>query len=123
MKVVPFAPWGHGGKTVEVVLLSRREKQILLGLCRGYSTKEISSLVFAKLRLNPRTIDQRVKMMCRALGLGSRRQLIVWGMAHPQCWLPDTYVEKHMHPSGCHCRALYCTAMRMAEPAVEELAS
>lgn len=123
MKVVPFAPWGHGGKTVEVVLLSRREKQILRGLCRGYSSKEISESIASRPRLLPHTIDQRIKLMCHELGLAGRRRLVAWAMAHPQVWLPDTYVEKRMHPDGCRCRALYCTALRMAEPAVEELAS
>ena len=122
MKVVPFAPWGHGGKTVEVVLLSGREKQILRLLCRGYSSKEISQSI-GKPGVTSGTVDLCVTRMCRALGVRGRRQLVTWGMGHPQCWLPDTYVEKRMHPDGCRCRALYCTAMRMAEPAVEELAS
>ena len=118
MQRATLKPLGHGGAEYEVVRLSRREREILRLVCTGLRTKVIAT----RTKLTTATVDRYIDALYRALGLGGRNELMVWGLQHPQVMIPTTYVDRKLHAEGCPCGAIWCTAMRLAtaEPKSEE---
>lgn len=108
-------PMGHD-QVYEVVKLSRREALTLRLLCEGKETKEIA----AATSLSVRWVDEIVASLVSGLGLRQRKELVLWAMQHPECWLPNVYVDRKLHEAGCQCRSIWCTAMRLAREGIDD---
>ena len=100
----------QGGRSAELVKLTPRERSLLRFYCDGRTSKEIAS----ELRLTSGTVDQGLKLLALALRLQGRRQLTKWAFQNPGCFVAETWVESGLHPDGCGCGSIYCTAMRVA---------
>lgn len=94
----------------EVVYFSPREAQILHAICEGLTNKEIAT----RHRLSEGTVRQYVSALLRELKLRSRQKLCIWALQRQMCFVPDHPVAASLHPAGCTCPAIYCSAMRAA---------
>ncbi len=99
-------PMGQG-KRFEIAVLSRREAQVLRLLCQGLTNKGIG----AELRISPLTVASYIAALCRLLRLENRVQLLLWGLQNPSALGPGA--PPALHPRGCLCNSVYCSAMRM----------
>lgn len=103
----------QGGRSAELVKLTPRERSLLRLYCSGRTSKEIAS----ELTLTSGTVDQGLKLLALALRLQGRRQLTKWAFQNPGAFVAETWVEPGLHPEGCGCASIYCTAMRVASAA------
>lgn len=94
----------------ELVYFSPREAQVLHAVCAGLTNKEIATLC----GLTQGTVRQYVSNLLRGLKVSSRLELCIWGLQHPLCFLPNHPADIRLHPTGCKCPAIYCSAMRAA---------
>jgi len=90
-----------------VVLLTRRERQILRLLSCGQLNKEIAY----SLRLSLSTIKNYVAKFI-ALGLANRVQIARWAMLHPEVFSAGHAVDIALHLPGCPCDHPRCIEMR-----------
>jgi DNA-binding CsgD family transcriptional regulator len=96
---------------VAKVKLSRREAQVLFFISRGKANKEIAF----RLQMSTGAVKNQVSRLCRGLGLSNRVELCIWGIQHPES-LMQQWSEAALHPPGCLCQSVYCSAMRSARP-------
>jgi DNA-binding CsgD family transcriptional regulator len=97
--------------SVASVKLSRREAQVLGLISRGKTNKEIAF----RLQLSTGAVKNHVSRLCRGLRLSNRVELCIWGIQHPES-LRQQWSEAALHPPGCLCQSVYCSAMRSALP-------
>lgn len=100
----------EGQAPVEVVYFSPREAQILQAICEGLTNKEIAT----RHGLSVATVQQYVSELLRGLKLRSRQKVCTWAAQRDFCFLSDQPVAAALHPVGCTCSGIYCTAMRAA---------
>lgn len=92
----------------EVVRLSRREKQILSGICRGLGYKQIAALYGCSVS----NVNQRAGTMQGMLRVSGKDGLFRWAIAHQEIFVAeDSTVDIAMHPDGCNCDSEYCRMM------------
>jgi NarL family two-component system response regulator LiaR len=58
--------------------LTSRESEVLALICRGMSNEEITAHAFIGIN----TVKTHIRTLYRKIGVGSRTQAVVWGMAH-----------------------------------------
>ena len=76
-------PWPSARESLQVDALSDRETDVVLGLARGYSLKEVA----AQLRLSVKTIETYKARSLEKLGLKSRADLVRYAIQRG--WLQD----------------------------------
>ena len=92
------------------VKLSPRQAQIALLVCRGRSNKEISTELFTSVD----TVKQQLWQIYQALKINSRLELAIWGLFNPNALHKLQWTDIEMHPLGCECSGLICSAVRKA---------
>jgi DNA-binding CsgD family transcriptional regulator len=94
------------GRTGVLVSLSIREADIVRLVAANLRPVEIAT----ELHLREKTVCDYIWRICQALGLGSRQDLMVWGMQNPNAVGPDrkpAYAGLHSH--GCPCGSVPCS--------------
>jgi DNA-binding CsgD family transcriptional regulator len=99
---------GNGGEVL--VGLSRRERQILVGLLRGSDVKTMAH----RLGLQPGTIRSYIKNLCRGLRVSGRGELLSWALQQDKRIFNGEKVPQHRHAPGCSCQSILCSALRAA---------
>lgn len=69
---------------VAVIWFSPREQQVLELICTGKSSKAAAYL----LDISPYTVRAYAARMCKAVGVETRGELIVWGLQNPAARQP-----------------------------------
>ena len=94
-----------------LVKLSRREAQVLRLVCQANANKEIAF----RLKTSTGAVKNHVSRLCRGLRLTNRMELCLWAIQHPQSLL-EQFCDPRLHPPGCLCQSVYCSAMYPALP-------
>ena len=100
-----------GERLIEEVLLTPREFRLLSLYVQGLPYKQIG----AAMHLSMYTVDQYLKLMALRVGVSDRRQLFIWANQRPGALEMGKWVERGVHPPGCQCPAVYCTAIRVSQ--------
>ena len=77
-------------------------------ICEGRRNKEIG----AELGISPATVAGYARNLRRSLRVGSRFELAIWGIQNPSA-LGGDKAPRELHPVGCGCDSIYCSAMRL----------
>lgn len=83
----------------QVVVLSRRERQVLAGHCRGWSADEIARAA----GISRKTVKNYFDLLVRQLGL-RKSQLAVWGHQNAAVFAPKGEGLLGLHPAWCPCQ-------------------
>ena len=78
-------------------------------ICSGKSPKQIA----AELKTTDRAVHKRIRQLCRKLGVEHREALLLWVFQEGAGVLRrGALIAPGLHPAGCECSAVYCTALR-----------
>jgi DNA-binding NarL/FixJ family response regulator len=101
--------------------LTRRERQILVLICRARPNKQIA----ADLGIATSTVKSHVHALLKKLAEacpagqeapGDRKELMVWGAQHPLALLTGHTADVGLHRIGCRCgTSLFCANAGRAE--------
>lgn len=108
-------------KPIRMVRLTPREKSLIRLVAEGKSNKQIAF----RLQLAEGTIKVYLSHIYSRLNLDDRYGCMKWALQHPEALLEDREAVSpaDLHPEGCGCEAVYCSAMRAAIKPREELAA
>ena len=87
---------------------SRREREVLSGLCRAESNQQIAH----SLNMSVGAVKRRISGLLKRLSLSDRAELTRWTLQHPEVLQEGKTRDLKMHPDGCECPAPFCAAMR-----------
>ena len=99
------------------MVLSRRERQVLRLVCLGFTNAEIAR----QLGNSEPTICKRISTLMAAVGAVNRVQLVLWAVTHPECF-GGCAAPVGLHPRRCFCGNAHCTAMRIADAFLDQVA-
>lgn len=95
------------------VVLSQAEVQVLRGICRALTNKEIAW----EMATTERMVGKRLHAIMKLLRLRSRMEVLIWCLQRTDVLRStedQVVIDASLHGTLCSCRAIYCTAMRMA---------
>lgn len=97
------------------VALSQLELRVMRLVACGLTNKEIAW----RLATTEPMIKKRLTAIYRLLRIRSRTEVVIWCLQHADkvCSTDaQVIVDGSLHPAGCQCSAIYCSAMRLALP-------
>jgi DNA-binding CsgD family transcriptional regulator len=96
-------------RRMEPVWFSRREREVLSLLCRGWSNKQIA----ARIEISVGGVRFHLTTLLRKLRLQDRTEMILWCLQHPEDVSRGRTEDPRLHPVGCACGGACCSAMQL----------